>query len=159
EAVFNAHVADTGEGPFLRTGDLGFMEMGELFVVGRLKDIIILRGANHHPQDLELTVENCHDSLRAAGGAAFSIEGLAEERLVIVQEVQSREVLDPVDVTLAIRRALVECHEVQPYVVVLVEPWSIPRTTSGKIRRRDCRKAFLEGSLRVIHEWRDAKGV
>src|SRR5262249_48936555 len=103
--------------------------------------------------------ENCHDSLRAAGGAAFSIEGLAEERLVIVQEVQSREVLDPVDVTLAIRRALVECHEVQPYVVVLVEPWSIPRTTSGKIRRRDCRKAFLEGSLRVIHEWRDAKGV
>jgi acyl-CoA synthetase (AMP-forming)/AMP-acid ligase II len=89
--TFGAHLSDTGEGPFLRTGDLGFINDGELFITGRLKDLIIIRGRNHYPQDIELSVERSHAALRPAGGAAFSIEAEGEERLVIVHEVQPRQ--------------------------------------------------------------------
>jgi acyl transferase domain-containing protein/acyl-CoA synthetase (AMP-forming)/AMP-acid ligase II/NADPH:quinone reductase-like Zn-dependent oxidoreductase/NAD(P)-dependent dehydrogenase (short-subunit alcohol dehydrogenase family)/acyl carrier protein len=157
EQTFGAHLA-TGEGPFLRTGDLGFLDRGQLFVTGRLKDLIIIRGSNHYPQDLEHTVERTHRALRPACGAAFSIDVDGSERLVIVQEVNDRSSAAGEDVVAAIRRALTESHEVHPDAVVLIEPRSIPRTSSGKIQRYACREAFLSGTLDVVHEWRDREG-
>ena len=155
--TFAAHLA-TGEGPFLRTGDLGFLDRGQLFVTGRLKDLIILRGSNHYPQDLEHTVERSHRALRPACGAAFSTDVDGAERLVIVQEVNDRASLLGEDAVAAVCRALTESHEVHPDAVVLIEPRSIPRTSSGKIQRYACREAFLAGTLDVVHEWRDREG-
>ena len=157
EQAFGAHLA-TGEGPFLRTGDLGFLDRGQLFVTGRLKDLIIIRGSNHYPQDLEHTVERSHRALRPACGAAFSIDVDGAEQLVIVQEVNDRASVPNEDVVAAIRRALTESHEVHPDAIVLIEPRSIPRTSSGKIQRYACREAFLAGTLDVVHEWRDREG-
>ena len=154
ERTFGARLAN-GEGPFLRTGDLGFLDRGQLFVTGRLKDLIIIRGSNHYPQDLEHTVERSHRALRPACGAAFSIDVDGAERLVIVQEVNDRASADNEDVVAAIRRALTESHEVHPDAVVLILPRSISRTSSGKIQRYACREAFLAGTLEVAHEWRE----
>jgi acyl transferase domain-containing protein/acyl-CoA synthetase (AMP-forming)/AMP-acid ligase II/NADPH:quinone reductase-like Zn-dependent oxidoreductase/acyl carrier protein len=155
--TFGAHLA-TGEGPFLRTGDLGFLDRGQLFVTGRLKDLIIIRGSNHYPQDLEHTVERSHRALRPACGAAFSIDADGAERLIVVQEVTDRASIPNEELVAAIRRALTESHEVHPDAVVLIEPRSIPRTSSGKIQRYACREAFLAGTLDVVHEWRDREG-
>ncbi len=152
--TFSAHLS-TGEGPFLRTGDLGFLDHGKLFVTGRLKDLIIIRGSNHYPQDLEHTVERSHRALRPACGAAFSIDAEGAERLIIVQEVNDRESVPGEDAVAAIRRALTESHEVHPDAIVLIDARSIPRTSSGKIQRYACREAFLAGTLEVVHEWRD----
>jgi len=155
--TFGAHLA-SGEGPFLRTGDLGFLDRGQLFVTGRLKDLIIIRGSNHYPQDLEQTVERSHRALRPSCGAAFSIDAEGAERLVIVQEVNDRASVPNEDVVAAIRRALTESHEVHPDAIVLIEPRTIPRTSSGKIQRYACREAFLTGMLDLVHEWRDREG-
>ena len=155
--TFGARLA-SGDGPFLRTGDLGFLDRGQLFVTGRLKDLIIIRGSNHYPQDLEHTVERSHRALRPASGAAFSIDVDGAERLVIVQEVNDPASLSAEDVVAAIRRALTESHEVHPDAIVLIEPRSISRTSSGKIQRYACREAFLAGGLSVAHEWRDQEG-
>jgi acyl transferase domain-containing protein/acyl-CoA synthetase (AMP-forming)/AMP-acid ligase II/acyl carrier protein len=152
--TFGAHLA-TGEGPFLRTGDLGFLDQGQLFVAGRLKDLIIIRGSNHYPQDLEHTVEKSHRALRPACGAAFSIDVEGAERLVIVQEVNDRATASHEDIVAAIRQALAESHEVHPDAVVLIEPRTISRTSSGKIQRYACREAFLGGALELVYEWRD----
>jgi acyl transferase domain-containing protein/acyl-CoA synthetase (AMP-forming)/AMP-acid ligase II/NADPH:quinone reductase-like Zn-dependent oxidoreductase/NAD(P)-dependent dehydrogenase (short-subunit alcohol dehydrogenase family)/acyl carrier protein len=157
EQTFGAHLV-SGEGPFLRTGDLGFLDQGKLFVTGRLKDLIIIRGSNHYPQDLEHTVERSHRALRPACGAAFSIDVDGAERLVIVHEVNDRASVPNEDVVAAIRRALTESHEVHPDAVVLIEPRTIPRTSSGKIQRYACREAFLSGALDVVYEWRDREG-
>jgi len=155
--TFDAHLAG-GEGPFLRTGDLGFLDRGQLFVTGRLKDLIIIRGSNHYPQDLEHTVERSHRALRPSSGAAFSIDKDGAERLIVVQEVNDVKAVPQEDVFAAIRRALTESHEVHPEAVVLIAPRSIPRTSSGKIQRYACREAFLAGTLEVVHEWRDREG-
>ena len=157
EQTFGARLA-SGEGPYLRTGDLGFLDRGQLFVTGRLKDLIIIRGSNHYPQDLEHTVERSHRALRPACGAAFSIDVDGAEQLVLVQEVNDRASVSHEDVVGAIRRALTESHEVHPDAVVLIGPRSIPRTSSGKIQRYACREAFLAGTLDVVHEWRDREG-
>ncbi|QRN95172.1 non-ribosomal peptide synthase/polyketide synthase [Archangium violaceum] len=156
ERAFHARISGE-EGPtFLRTGDLGFLQQGELFVTGRLKDLIILRGRNLYPQDLEQTVEQSHPALRPGSGAAFSVDVGGEERLVVVQEVDARRQPAPTEeVVGAIRQRLAELHEVQPHAVVLVEPGSTPKTSSGKIQRRACRAAFLEGDLREVGAWRE----
>ncbi len=88
--TFQAHLSGDGEGPFLRTGDLGFLYRGELFITGRLKDLIIIRGRNHYPQDIEQTVENCHPALRVGCSAAFSVEINGEEKLVVTAEIERR---------------------------------------------------------------------
>jgi acyl transferase domain-containing protein/acyl-CoA synthetase (AMP-forming)/AMP-acid ligase II/thioesterase domain-containing protein/acyl carrier protein len=155
-STFRARLAD-GEGPFLRTGDLGFLLDGELFVTGRGKDLVILRGRNHYPQDLEWTVERSHPDLLAGGSAAFSIDAGGEERLVVVQEVHRHSLrrLDPAQVAAAVRTAVAAEHDVEIHAVALVRPFSLPKTSSGKIQRHLCRAAFLEGSLERVGEWRE----
>ncbi|HEV7506310.1 MAG TPA: amino acid adenylation domain-containing protein [Thermoanaerobaculia bacterium] len=153
-ATFGARLAD-GTGPFLRTGDLGFVAEGELFLTGRLKDLIILRGRNHYPQDLELTAERVHADLRAGGGAAFSIEVSGEERLVIVHEVDRHalagiEAGNTEEIAAAVRQAVAGEHEVSVAEVVLIRPETLPRTSSGKVRRSACRDLYLQGGLRVV---------
>jgi amino acid adenylation domain-containing protein len=153
---FQAHLADTGEGPFLRTGDLGFLQDGELFVTGRLKDLVIIRGLNRYPQDIELSVQNSHGALRPDAGAAFAIDADGEERLIIVQEVERRRLDDVEKIVNAIREAVADEHDVQVHAIVLIRPGSIAKTSSGKIQRHACRAAFLESSLEVVAEWHSA---
>ncbi|MDJ0796443.1 MAG: fatty acyl-AMP ligase [Calothrix sp. MO_167.B12] len=155
EETFQAYLKDTGEGPFLRTGDLGFLLNGELFVTGRLKDMIIIRGQNHYPQDIEMTVEKSHPALRPNCGAAFMIEIKGKEKLVIVQEVERTYLrkLDINEVVGNILEAVAAEHSLQASAVVLVKTASIPKTSSGKIQRGACRAQFLNGSLNVVEDW------
>ncbi len=146
ERQFQARLAD-GSGPYLRTGDLGFFQGPELFIAGRLKDLLIIRGRNHYPQDLEYTVERSHPALRPGCCAAFSVEVEGEERLVVAQEVDLRKAPDLEEVGAAIRRAVQEAHELHVHVAVLLKPGTIPKTTSGKIQRHASRRGFLEGTL------------
>jgi acyl-CoA synthetase (AMP-forming)/AMP-acid ligase II len=153
--IFDAYLADTREGPFLRTGDLGFVQDGELFITGRLKEIIIIRGQNHYPHDIELTVEKSNPALRPNSGAAFAVDFNGTERLVVVHEVE-RSFLRKLDVKQVIdniREAVAAQHGIEIYATVLVKTSSIPKTSSGKIRRRACRAAFLTGSLDVVEDW------
>lgn len=150
EQIFHAYLKDTKEGPFLRTGDLGFLDNGELFITGRAKDLIIIRGRNLYPQDIELTAEHSHPSLRAGANAAFTVEVNNEERLFIVQELEFRAKPNLAEVASAIRQSITEEHEVQVYGVVLIKPGSIPKTSSGKIQRRATCTEFENGELNVV---------
>ena len=156
EHTFHAYLSDTGAGPFLRTGDLGFLHEGELFITGRAKDLIIIRGQNHYPQDIELTVERCHTALRPGGGAAFSVESGGEERLVVVQEFDHRSKADLHEAISLIRQAISDEHELHTHAVALIKQGTIPKTSSGKIQRHACRAAFLNGSLETLVEWRSS---
>jgi acyl-CoA synthetase (AMP-forming)/AMP-acid ligase II len=150
--TFGAYLADSQAGPFLRTGDLGFIKDGELFIAGRLKDVIIIRGQNHYPQDIEAIVVQSHPALRPSCGAAFTVEVKGEERLVIVQEVE-RTWLRKLDVEMVvrtIRKAVVQEHDLHVYAIALIKTGTIPKTSSGKIQRRSCRAKFLEGTLDLL---------
>lgn len=150
--MFAAGIAGTGDGPFLRTGDLGILRNGELFVTGRIKHLIIIDGRNHYPHDIEDTAERSHEAVRAASAAAFSIDDGGSERLVVAVEVDrgrlrggaagDEESGENRDVVQAIRRAVTEVHDVPVHAVVLLPPGGVPRTTSGKIQRHLCRQAF-----------------
>lgn len=154
-ATFGA-LLQNGEGPFLRTGDLGFVKEGELFVTGRCKDLIIVRGRNHHPQDIERSVQHSHPALRPGCGAAFSVDSEGEERLVVVQEVVNEHDLELEVIIDAIRQAVTRGHDLQVYTVALVAPRTVPKTSSGKLQRRACRDAFIRGELAIVAEWCDA---
>jgi natural product biosynthesis luciferase-like monooxygenase protein/FkbM family methyltransferase len=154
ESVFKACVADTKAGPYLRTGDLGFTRDGELFVTGRLKDLIIIRGRNYFPHDIELTAERSHEGLRPGGGAAFSIDLSGEEHLVVMHEVDRRHDLSYEEVIGAIRQAVTEEYEVQVHAIVLLKAGSLPKTSSGKIQRHACRNSFLKDELAPLAVWR-----
>ena len=152
--VFGARLADTEDGSFLRTGDLGFLRDGQLFVTGRLKDLIIIRGRNYYPEDIELAVEVAHPSFRAGHCAAFSTEIGEEERLVVVQEVEPRvRVLDSEAAFQAVRQAIATTFEVEVYSIVLAKAGVVPKTTSGKRRRAACRDLFLRDELDVHARW------
>jgi amino acid adenylation domain-containing protein/FkbH-like protein len=154
-AVFDAHL-ESGEGPYLRTGDLGFKVNEEIFITGRLKDLIIIRGVNHYPQDIEYTVAQAHPSLTNNRGAAFSIEVDGEERLVVIHELRPRRNTNFAEVIQAIRHAVAREHELNVYTVALVKPGAILTTTSGKIQRRACREAFLANGLEVLKLWEES---
>jgi amino acid adenylation domain-containing protein len=154
EQTFEAYLAETGEGPFLRTGDLGYIENGELFVAGRIKDLVIIRGLNHYPQDIELTVRQSNPVLESGLCAVFSIEEADQERLVIAQEL-SRHERDPSRLIEGIREAVAREHEIQTHAIVLIDKGSMPKTTSGKVQRYECRNKYESGKLPAIVEWRD----
>jgi acyl-CoA synthetase (AMP-forming)/AMP-acid ligase II len=169
-ATFAALIANEQSGPFLRTGDLGFLYQGELYITGRLKDMIIIDGRNHYPQDIEMTVEHCHPAIRAGFVAAFSVTEDEQEYLVIAAEVERHYRPVPVIVerehptnadnsaldtnTLraiirTIRRAVADEHEVTARTILLLKPATIHKTSSGKIQRAACRESFLANRLEV----------
>lgn len=155
--TFQAYLSDTDDGPFLRTGDLGFMKDDNLFVTGRIKDMIIVRGLNHYPQDIEITAGRSHPSLRLGVGAAFSIDVHEREEVVIAYEVRRDHLksLDTNEVVSAIRRAVVEEHELTLHAIALLKPGRLPKTSSGKLQRRACRARYLDGSLETIGIWEE----
>jgi acyl-CoA synthetase (AMP-forming)/AMP-acid ligase II/alkylation response protein AidB-like acyl-CoA dehydrogenase/acyl carrier protein len=146
--TFQARMA-SGEGPFLRTGDLGFLHRGGLYVTGRSKDLIIVRGRNHYPQDIEDTVSNSHPALEPQRCAAFSVESEDGESLVVAQEVKRSALrsVDPEELFRAIRKSVSDRHGLYAAAIVLLRPLALPRTTSGKVRRKACRESFLNQTL------------
>ena len=147
DAVFGGHLAD-GAGPYLRTGDLGFLDRGELFVTGRLKDLVIVHGENHYPQDLEWSAERAHPDLRVGHGVAFPIDTPGGEAVVLALELERRAFDADTDAVFrAVRRAIAVEHGLPLHAVALVRAGALPRTSSGKIQRHRCREAFLAGAL------------
>ncbi|MGV0624905.1 fatty acyl-AMP ligase [Mycolicibacter minnesotensis] len=155
ERTFAAVLADTGQGPFLRTGDRGFLRDGELFVTGRCQDLITIDGTHYYPADIEMTVQACDPVLLAGRGAAFAVQPRwnAVERLTVVQEVQRHHSVDLDGVIEAIRAAIATHHKIEAHTVLLVRPMTIPTTTSGKIRRNDCRDRFVGRELKALAQW------
>ncbi|MBI1240912.1 fatty acyl-AMP ligase [Umezakia ovalisporum] len=154
-ATFRAKLANGDKRNFLRTGDLGVMVEGELFITGRIKDVIIIWGRNHYPQDIEYSLQQSHQALRLDCGAAFTVEIDNQDKLVIVQEVERTYLrkLNVNEVFSAIREALALHHGLQVYAMALIKPGSIPKTSSGKIQRQACRRAFLSKVLAVVAQW------
>jgi acyl-CoA synthetase (AMP-forming)/AMP-acid ligase II len=158
--TFGAYL-DDGKGPFLRTGDLGTLSDGELIVTGRLKDVLIVRGLKHYPQDLELTAERQHSALRAGCSAAFSIDRDGAESVVVAAEVDPRQL--PADhsaranalcaIATEIRRAIVDDHGIVLDAISFLAIGAMPKTSSGKLRRHACRAAFTEGTLDELLRW------
>lgn len=150
EETFHARLdGDNARGPYLRTGDLGFLQDGELFVTGRLSDLIIIRGRNIYPQDIEAMVEDAHPAFNHGGAAAFSIEEDGQERLIVLQELR-RATLDGEDkaaLIASIQRMLSSEMDLIARDVVLLKPGRVPRTSSGKTARRVARAAYLDGKL------------
>lgn len=156
--TFSATLPDQSGGPFLRTGDLGFLRSGELYITGRCKDLVVIRGGNFYPNDIERTVQDCHPTLVSGRGAVFTITpGLgAVEQMVIVQEVARRRdgSADLATVADAIRTAVTARYGLEPNSVLLVEHLSIPTTSSGKIQRGRCRQQLLDDEIAPVAHWR-----
>jgi len=150
-AVLRAQLASGGDQYWLRTGDLGFVdEGGELYITGRIKDLIIIRGINHYPQDIEETVQNCHVALRRHCGVAFSVPDQEdEEQLVVVQEIERtfRRGVTRDELVASIREAIAKEHELTAGEIVLIRTGSLPKTTSGKLQRQLTRQMFRTGAL------------
>lgn len=150
--TFEATISGQNGAHYLRTGDMGFIEDDHLYVTGRLKDLIIIRGRNHYPQDIEKTVEDSHDSLEKSACAAFSFDVDGSEKLAVAIEVKRIHLrsLNTDAVVKAIRKAVSETHELQVHTVLLLKPLSIPKTSSGKIQRHACRDGFLNNKLNIV---------
>jgi acyl-CoA synthetase (AMP-forming)/AMP-acid ligase II len=153
QETFQAKLSDSTSGTYLRTGDLGFFHEGELFVTGRLKDLIIVRGVNRYPQDIEQTVARSNNHVQAGAVGCFSVDISGRERLMIVSEVERARRKDWSDVIESIRKQVTLEHDIAPDGIVLVRFGSIPKTSSGKIQRHACRDGFLDGTLMVVAEW------
>jgi acyl transferase domain-containing protein/acyl-CoA synthetase (AMP-forming)/AMP-acid ligase II len=155
EKTFHARLADSGEGPFLRTGDLGFLHQNQLFVTGRLKDLIIIRGRNVYPQDIERVVEASHPALEIDSCAAFSVEIKEQEELAIVVEIKraERRKADMPAMLADIRAAVVEHFEVTPCWIGILAPHRTPKTSSGKIRHAACGRMFENREFETLAEW------
>jgi acyl-CoA synthetase (AMP-forming)/AMP-acid ligase II len=179
EQVFGAHLSDTDEGPYLRSGDLGFFHGGELFVTGRIKDLIIIGGRNHYPEDIEHTVEQNHPAIRPNCCSAFSVDVDGEERLIILAEVERRYLVEAQQLSRStrdetstqgaitggasrlaseaeallqvIRQAVTRHHDLRVHTLLLLKPGSLPKTSSGKIQRHLCRTLFLNGALNALN--------
>ncbi|MFF7357291.1 SDR family NAD(P)-dependent oxidoreductase [Streptomyces filipinensis] len=154
EETFRARL-DTGEGTFLRTGDLGFADGEQLYVTGRIKDVVIVAGRNHYPQDIERTVESAAPGLRQGCGVAGAREIDGEERLIVVQEYRgSRSPEDRAHVIDAIRAAVAREHGLQAYIIALARTGTVPKTSSGKLQRAACISAVLDGTFEPLALWR-----
>ena len=159
EATFQATLADNPNKTYLRTGDLGFIKDGELYITGRIKDMMILWGRNHYPQHIEETVASCHPALRPNHGAAFSIDLGGEEQLVIAHEINRTDLrtINAEEVIGAIRLAVGEQNMANVFAVALLKTGSIPKTSSGKIQRKACQSMFLDGSLNTVAQWQQSE--
>jgi acyl-CoA synthetase (AMP-forming)/AMP-acid ligase II len=181
QETFQAFTSDTCDGPFLRTGDLGFLKDGELFVTGRRKDLLIIHGKNYYPQDIEVTVEKCHSAIRFGCSAVFSVPVDGGEGLVVVAEVErafqrgydspqastsnqhvrrepeSASSADEVkalylqNVVSTIRKTVATEHDLPLHAVVLLKPATIPKTSSGKVQRHLCRSGYQTRLLAGLH--------
>jgi len=160
DETYRALLPDTKEGPYLRTGDLGVIFQGSLYVTGRIKDLIVIRGRNHYPQDIELTAEASHPALRPGCSAAFAVAGNETERLVVVAEINRewRNRVNMNEVTESMRGAILLKHEIDISAIVLIRPGSLPKTSSGKIQRSAIRSAFLTESLDTVCQCRPVAG-
>jgi len=155
EEIFGGMIAGDGTRRWLRTGDLGFLEDGDLFVTGRRKDLIIVAGRNHYPQDLERTIEECHPAVRPGCCAVFSFEHDTAEAVVAAVEIRpagdsADEALRCREISEAIRSAVALDHEVGLFEICLLRPTTIPKTSSGKVRRHRCREMYLQGDLETV---------
>jgi acyl-CoA synthetase (AMP-forming)/AMP-acid ligase II len=151
--IFGAHLA-TGEGPYLRTGDLGFMWDGALFLTSRLKDLIIIRGRNYSPSDIEQAIESADPAIRENGVAAFTIIGEKGEELVVTAEITDEATadFDPPAVIRKLRAEIATAFDLRLSKVAFVRRGKLPRTTSGKIQRAICRRDFEAGTLALAEQ-------
>ena len=154
QRTFQARLKSHPNKNFLKTGDLGFINQGELFVTGRLKDMIIIRGVNRYPQDIEATAESSGDRLRSGGTAAFGVEHWDREHLVVVCEVERGPDADLDSLIEKVRVNIIAQHDLPADTIVLVRPNSVPKTSSGKVQRHACRTEYLENQLMVVKLWR-----
>lgn len=145
------------ESALLRTGDLGFYHDGQFYITGRIKDLIIIRGKNFFPDDIESTAENSHESLQVHGGAAFSIDNGNEEQLVIMHEIKRTALkeFNGAEVVDAIRNDIMTEHELAVHAISLIGPARLPKTTSGKKQRLKCRKLWLNNELTTLYTWQE----
>ncbi len=153
ERSFRAKL-DSSDRQYLRTGDLGFLQDGELFITGRLHDVLVFWGFNHYPQQIEQTVEACHPGFRAHAGAAVAVNIDGTERLVVLQELerQHRD-LRAAEVVEQLRWQIFDAHFLDLFSLVLLKPGGLPRTSSGKVRRSACRELLLAQQLEILDRW------
>jgi len=154
ESTFGARIAGDESGrTYLRTGDLGFLYEGELFICGRVKNLMIVNGVNYYLEDIEAAVVAADDALRAGAVIAFSVEREGQEGLVLVAEYRAEAGRRPEELVTAVHTAVSRRHGLAPDAIVLIAAGTIPRTTSGKLRRQQCRADYLAGALQEIHRW------
>lgn len=151
--TFDARTHDDHQGPFLRTGDYGFFYEGQLFITGRLKDLIIIDGRNIYPQDIEATVEQCHVAVKPGGCAAFAIDSGDGEQVVVAVEINesllNTHASEHESLVTLIQQVVAEHHELRLRDVVLLKSGALPKTSSGKLQRSECRAMYLRGDLRA----------
>jgi len=152
ESIFRASLKGRTSETYLRTGDLGFIADGELFVTGRLKDLIIIRGQNYHPEDFELTVEAAHPQMRKGAVAVFGVDTADGQGVVVLAELQERKLDDTAmtEIGERVAEAIRGRHQTPLHGVVLLKRGALPRTTSGKLRRRECSQRFQSGAFRPL---------
>jgi acyl-CoA synthetase (AMP-forming)/AMP-acid ligase II len=150
EFSFGGRLSDSKEGPFLRTGDLGFLHEGELYITGRLKNLIISDGKNHYSHDIERTVEGSHPAIRPAGCAVFSINNSGHEDIIVIAEIEYKLVVKAEEIIKAIRQAVATHHDLRVDDIRLTNSGGIPRTTSGKIRHFLCKTNYLAEGFKEI---------
>lgn len=150
DSTFRSYLSNNGDGPFLRTGDLGFISESELYVVGRLKNLIIIDGKNHYPHDIESIIESSHPAVFPGGSAVFSIDENGKEKVIAVAEIQHRMLDSLEELKKAVRNSVGKNYDLPIADIIITSPGQIPRTTSGKIKHFECRKKYLTGKLKEI---------
>jgi len=156
--IFNAHLANNNSGPYLRTGDMGFCDKNHVYITGRLKELIIIRGLNIFPNDIENIIDKSHRALQPNSCAVFSVEKGNREELVVVQEIKRMFVNDHDrdEIFASVIESISRNFDIRPYSIVIISPMSLPKTTSGKIKRLECKKRYLENKLKVVTSWESA---